>query len=112
MFGLVGFDKLTLKWSDPIPWQELGVFTADRPNLVNHLVLYFLGSVVFFYALFKVCEWFLENHGKLVFNPNSEFFKMPTKVKKEYYSRIVSDVHAIASIAISIYVTYFICENP
>lgn len=77
MFGLVGFDKLALKWSDPIPWHELGVFTPDRPNLVTHLTLYFVGSIAFFYSLFKLSEWFLEHHGKLVFSAHSEFFKMP-----------------------------------
>lgn len=68
MFGLISFDKLELKWSDPIPWQDLGVFTVDRPNFATTMFLYFLGSVAFFFTLYKVCEWTLENHGQLVFN--------------------------------------------
>ena len=48
----------------------------------------------------------------MLFSEKSEFHLMPAKVKKEYYSRIVSDLHAIVATCASIYVIYFACENP
>ncbi len=109
MLGLISFNNLELKWSDPIPWRDLGVFTADRPHFTVTMILYFMMSCTFHYSLYKFCEWFLEKHGRLVFNEHSEFFKLPQKVKREYYSRIISDVHAIISVIISVNAAYFSC---
>ena len=53
----------------------------------------------------------MENHARAVMGPKSEFHKMPTKIKKEYYSRIVSDVHAIVAIVASVYTIYFACDD-
>lgn len=112
MFGLVPFSALEIKWSDPIPWEEAGVFTAAKPNMMHDLVACFFIFTFGFLVLFKTCEWLLENFGTLVFGPHSEFHKMSKKVKKEYYSRIVSDLHAVLGISMSIYSTYYSCENP
>lgn len=112
MFGFVPFSELEMDWSDPIPWDNLGIFTNDRSNMLHNITAVFLVSMVGFLVLFKACERLLENHGHLVFGPHSEFHKMSKKVKKEYYSRIVSDVHAIASITLSVISTYYSCERP
>lgn len=79
--------------------------------LFNLLVIFF-GATVGLYFLYKATEWVLENYPAVLFSKESEFHRMPEKVKKEYYSRIVSDLHAIVATCASIYVIYFACESP
>ena len=56
MFGLVPFSALEIKWSDPIPWEEAGVFTAAKPNMMHDLVACFFICTFGFLVLFKTCE--------------------------------------------------------
>ena len=80
--------------------------------MLFHLISIFFGATLGFYVLYKATEWVLENHPRVLFSKESEFYHMAEKVKKEYYSRIVSDLHAILATCASIYVIYFACENP
>lgn len=90
----------------------MGIFTDDRPGFFGFLMTLIACSMFFHFVLFKTCEWLLENHGNIVFVQDSEYFKMPTKIKKEHYSRIVSDVHAVVSSLSAIYTVWYSCEDP
>jgi hypothetical protein len=112
MLGLVSFSELQLSWSDPIPWEKQGVFTSDQPNMMRNILLVYFASIVFFYSLQQTLEHIAENYGRLFLSPSNEFFKMTLKVKREYYSRILSDVHAIESLTLAIYSMWYACSDP
>lgn len=111
MIGLVAFSELSLGWSDPIPWSQLGILTASRPTIWNQLLLLVVCSMAFHFVLFRMCEWVFESHGRFIFAKDSQYWSMPPKLKKEHYSRVVSDLHAVLSAYAGLYTAYYSCED-
>jgi hypothetical protein len=111
MFGLVSFSDLKLSWNDPIPWEASGVFTKDRPGLMNTLIFTYFFSLFFHFAIYNTMKWLAGKHARSFLAPSSEYFKMTDKVKKEYYSRNVSDIHALISSAFALHAVFFSCSE-
>ena len=112
MLGLVPFSEMQLGWFDPIPWESLGVFTEENPNRRAHLTLMLIASIFGWYLVFKVLEFIWETFGPVFLCPENEYFKMPPKVKGEYHSRSVSDIHALIAGILAIKAVFFSCESP
>ena len=112
MLGVVPLSEMQLGWSDSIPWASLGVFTEDHPDRMTHVLLTFIGSIFGFYVLFKTTEYLWEAYAKMFLSPSNEFFRMTLKVKREYHSRTVSDLHALFVCSLATYAVFFACTDP
>ena len=112
MLGLVPLSEMQLGWFDPIPWESLGVFTAESPNRRADLTLMLIASILGWYVLYKILEFIWETFGTVFLGPQNEYFKMTSKVKGEYHSRSVSDIHALIAGSLAINAVFFSCQSP
>lgn len=58
--------------------------------------------------LFKVTEYLVPNIMAVI---DPKFDMLKTKSKKEYYSRVVSNIHATIAVIMSVYGVWFVCED-
>ena len=96
--------------SEAFNWKEAGVFLEDGDAL--HLVMVTLGSIFTFFVLFEASERAMNVIPYLWSADGGAFAKMSSKVKMEYYSRIVSSLHAMAAIYLAVISCYYVCDNP
>jgi len=98
-----------LTWDDPIDWAELGVFT-DKTEVWKLLII-IVGSVQCFYVLYKAIEQAMPAIAAHYGGPDNIYGQMPPKVKSEYVSRIVSDLHSFMALGMSWYGCFYVCED-
>ena len=76
--------------------------------MLPNLTLYFVGCTIAFLVMFKVTEVVVPNLMAVV---DPKFDMLKEKSKKEYYSRVISNVHATIAVAMSVYGVWFVCED-
>ena len=95
---------------EKIDWKQLGVFTND--HIFNEILVVYILSTLGFTVFFYANKMFFGCVMKLLFGKDSLYFGFNEKTKLEYYSRNISDLHALIAGPLSVYACFFSCEDP
>lgn len=87
-------------------WTDLGVFKRDTD--FSHYVIVLWTLVIAFYMVYKMVEYVVPEI-MTVYDPS--FDKLREKDKKEYFSRIVSNIHAVAALMMGLKCLYASCDE-
>ena len=87
-------------------WVELGVF--KREGDLSYYIIITWSIVIAFYIIYKMCEYCIPEIMTVV-DPN--FANLKEKDKKEYYSRVVSNIHAVAALMLGLKSVFASCDE-
>ena len=95
---------------EQINWKELGVLTEE--TTFNEILIIYIFSTLGFILFYYVVKMYFSSFMMAVLGKDSHYFGLQEKAKREYYSRVVADLHSAISAPLSTYVCFYCCDDP
>ena len=90
-------------------WPEYGVFTTKE--VFNELLILYVLATFGFTVFYLLNKWYYPAIMKMVFGPESPYFKLDEKNLREYHSRNVADFHSAIAAPLSTISLFYCCDD-
>ena len=88
----------------------MGVLTEE--TTFNELLVLYILSTLGFIVVYFIVRMSMPSFMMAVFGEDSHFFKLNEISKREYYSRVLADLHSTIAAPLSTYVCFYPCDDP
>ena len=75
------------------------------------LLAVYIFFVIFFWVLYYLSKWYYSDFIKLIFGPESPYFKLNDRNLREYHSRNVADIHCFIAAPLSTLSIFYCCDD-